>query len=453
MATDLHEGLRRLADEQPIGKPSADLWTRGLRRSRRRRAAGALGAVAAAVIAVLVLLSVDTSLVAKPTPAPVDVPASRLHLPDRIFAPSRWMAGTDGPPGPLAVLSEAKRASSWFGTSSSWFGISAADGSYHWVSLPHIDPRLRPVLSPDGTKIGYALAGQPSGRSDSQAVGFAIYDTTTGRVRTWRIPTRHGLAVDVFPDRAGWTPDSHWFAVYYGQLHHHGAESDGYRTLAFPTNGRPFLTLPARSPGRGFGLAGRHSITWVGSEGGQVHVAAPGTKPRSFAVQPVPDGGPWISPDGQRFVVMATGPTDGGGSTDRFYVGHVPPPGRVAAVRQLHLLNPVQEGIGILGWRDAEHVLVDSFVPRKPGDRFPGTGPRLAVINVRTDAVHEAIRRPAVGELLSEPQVAAQLLSHRLVPGVRPPDGVDPRLPAGGAAGILVLTVLGIRFWRRHAGA
>jgi hypothetical protein len=181
---DLRTELQELVEHDPMPSPPPDLWVRGVRRRRRMLAQRSLAALAAAVVAVLVLLSVDTSLVSPPPAAPVDVPASRLHAPNRIYVPSRWMVDTHRPPGPLAVLSAAQRASWWFGTREGWFGISAVDGSYHWLDLPHILASWPPVLSPDGTKIGYALSGDPSAMAFSHMVGFAVYDTRTGHLST-----------------------------------------------------------------------------------------------------------------------------------------------------------------------------------------------------------------------------------------------------------------------------
>src|SRR5690348_6419707 len=135
MPTDLQEGLRRLAEQRPVAVPPGDLWARGKRRQRRRRVTGALGALAVALVAVFSLVAVDTSLVSPPPPAPAHVPSSRLHLPEHVYRPDPWMGDTGRPPGPLAVLSAANRAS-WFGSSKGWFGVSAVDGSYHWVDLP-----------------------------------------------------------------------------------------------------------------------------------------------------------------------------------------------------------------------------------------------------------------------------------------------------------------------------
>jgi len=53
---------------------------------------------------------------------------------------------------------------------------------------------------------------------------------------------------------------------------------------------------------------------------------------------------------------------------------------------------------------------------------------------------------------LSQVQVASQVLRNPFIPGVRPPGGLDPWLPASGA-GVVVLAFFGVWFWRRCVGA
>lgn len=442
--TDLRTAFQELVERDPVPAPPPDLWRRGRQRQRRGRAAGAVGAFAAAVVAVLVLLSVDTSLVSPAPPVPADVPSSRLHIPHRIYLPDPWMGDSQAPPGPLAVLGTADRGS-WWGSRMGCFGVSAVDGSYHWVDLPRMARSVVPVLSPDGTRIGYGLRGAPSGTAYSHVVGFAIYDTVSGHLRTWRIPTRHGLQIDAYYQE-GWTADSAWFAASFGQWMTRNS-SNYQRIVAFPSAGGPARTV--QDPGSladSFGTAGSSSLTWIGGPNlKKVFVADLGLGTRtSFRLARSANGGPWFSPNGARFVLIAQGPAGPNATTNRLFVGgggirpDVPASTRLLTAR----LQPSR----VLGWLDDHSFLVDAYVAR-------GNGTYLVTVDADTGEFHRAVHVARSRFWLSPVQIASDLLHHRFVPGTPPPEGLDPRLPAGGAvAAVLLLAAFGAWFWRRSVG-
>jgi hypothetical protein len=373
----------------------------------------------------------------------VDVPSSRLHLPDHVYRPDPWMPDTGRPPGPLAVLSAAKRAS-WFGTRKGWYGVSAVNGSYHWVDLPlHVASSVQPVLSPDGTKVGYAFTGKTPGKQFSPVVGFAVYDTRNGHVSTWRIPTRHGLEAESF--QVGWSPDSQWFAADFGQTVTNHSAND-FRLLAFPVSGAAAVAQDQPDyccispPGR----SGAHTLTWFGDPPKRVYLDRPGQGQSVwFGIDRAGEAGPWFSPDGRRFVFVAEGPAGPHSTTFRLYVGNSVPPSARTTTR---LFSPRLQPYTVLGWIDNRHVAVDAHV--SGGDGF-----FFFAVDTRTGEYHQLMKLGAWSSWLATPQVAADLLGNPLVPGVRPHVGLDPRLPAGGAAAVLVLAVFGVWFWRRCVGA
>lgn len=270
------------------------------------------------------------------------------------------MSDAGRPPGPLAVLSAAKRAS-WFGTRPGWYGVSAVDGRYHWVDLPlQVAASVEPELSPDGTKVGYAFTGRTPGRQFSPVVGFAVYDTQTGHVSTWRVPTRHGLAVGL--TEGGWSPDSRWFVADFGQTVTRDGGND-YRLLAFPVNGGAAVAQDHAdycciSP---LGRSGAQELAWFGGDASKrVYLDRPGQgKAVSFGIDRSGEAGPWFSPDGRRFVFIAEGPAGPHATTFRLFVGdRVYPGGRTTTDQFSPRLQPFR----VLGWINNRNVAVDAHV-------------------------------------------------------------------------------------------
>lgn len=218
MTQQLREAFRDLDDRPlPPAPDSRALWRRGRRRQRVRQ-----GMAAAAVLAVVAAGGSwwATAPLAQDELPPVDAPAEQLRLPDAVREPEVWVRSIEqtGAPGPLAVVAQTTTRDFWLRERERWFGVSAVDQDYHWLDLPGMaeGEAAGVALSPDGRYLGYHLGGTPTGDApQSDVVGFGVYDTVTGDVVERRIPTRHGLSVDL--DGLLWSSDSRRLVVTYAQ--------------------------------------------------------------------------------------------------------------------------------------------------------------------------------------------------------------------------------------------
>ena len=202
--TTLHDRLSDLADEvEAISVPAKqeDLWTAGRREHRRHRAGAALLGVAA-VIVVVGLVRVGLPSTIDKTVPPADVPFGDLHLPRTVYPPSRWAPGTHeaGVVGPVAAIGMSIRARpkgvSGVHEGPAVFAVSAVDGSVRWLDLPEsgLDDlgNAWPTLSPDGTKVGYAVGPHDLGQQTA-IEGWAVYDTVTGETVQLRDPDQQSI--------------------------------------------------------------------------------------------------------------------------------------------------------------------------------------------------------------------------------------------------------------------
>lgn len=434
MPTDLHEELRELADGVPVVAPPPDLWAQGVRRTRRRR-------VGAVVVAVLAVLVGGLATWAQPFTThrlePARVPQSRLHVPDHVYAPSPWLEGTDeaGPPGPLALLEPVQhRHTSWFHTGPGVFGVSAVDGSYRFLDLPQAALSVQPVLSPDGHKVAYAVKGDVPPGAHSHIVGFAVYDTVTGKVSTSRIKARYGLVVDA-TGAMTWAPDSRFLVIRYSKNLRRAGFSTSTRATSWDT------ATGERRPLAGAGApstlgSSPHGVAWF--SGRLIVSVDPSTGVRSrlqLHPDPRPGDDPVFSPDGSAVVYINS-------FDQRYYVASVSRGGSYARTR---ILGPTySQAREILGWLDDTHVLIQAHLEGHDG--VP-----VRSLNTRTGEVTPSVR---LGNW-SSPSIATDLLRNPLVHGVRPPSVGDPRVPvvrAGVGLGLVALIGFGVyRKFRRAA--
>ena len=189
MSVDLRDVLADLAERAPSMDAVATSGVRTWRRARRARQR-AVALVACLLVAVLAGGVAIAATAPLGSPAPVAPPfdPNALAIPNQVWMPSPWTPGTadDGPIGPLALIAYAPRYTSWFHeTTGSLFGVSAATGTYRFIDLPGLSHdqmnQVEPALSPNGRYLGYFVAGTPTGAAGSDVVGFAAYDTVTGR--------------------------------------------------------------------------------------------------------------------------------------------------------------------------------------------------------------------------------------------------------------------------------
>ncbi|MEO5711572.1 MAG: hypothetical protein ABIQ59_17325 [Nocardioidaceae bacterium] len=431
MSVDVRQQLDRLAQDAPTGVPPSDLWQRGVRRRRRRLAGGA----AASVLAVLVGGGLAGMVVALgPTPVVAPAAGDADAIPDRIVEPDPRTPGTDanGAPGRLAVVAGASRVAGFLGTSSDGLvGISAADGTYRFLDLPG---RLtdssgllssdEPVaLSPDGRLVAYWQG--PCGGDGCVASGMAVYDTVTGRVHPKRFESPKGLA----PQSLSWV-SADTVLVRYGEITQRDQSSMSTRL------GPNWLWTPLRDrltklPGSqyvdrvaptadGFTSWNGHRLTrWSASGTSYTSrtVRVTGLDPQA------PLGSLAVSPDGSRIVLVS----EQGSQPSQLYAGRLTAQGKRLAVRPLGTRAIASS---VVGWRDADHVLVQAAV---------GAASGVYAVDVATGATERAVAVP--DQTYTPGQVyATDLWSRPTASRPAPPDRLDRRLAAlGGGAAVLVL--------------
>jgi hypothetical protein len=445
MTDTLRAAFHDLADaaDPRAGNVPQDLWHRG-RRERRLRLAST-GLVVAALLGVLGATVPLVGEQARSTPAPASYDRSRLAVPDRVSAPSSWAptAGEGEAVGPLAMVGLAPRRGAWlFPRSEQWFGVSAVDQGYRWLDLPRqaVSEEAQAVsLSPDGERLAYFLGGTPTAANpQSDVVGFAVWDLTTGEVTERRVDTRFGLRAD----RLVWSGDSRRLVV-------------GVSRYARVRGASSFAEIEAWDPRTGATSAIELEHSWEQMAAAPSGVATwderrlalvdavRGTVSRhrvewwwrddSAADEPV------LNADGSR-VVWRDGVRRGRGTYPAVYTATLATGGEVG--RPL-LIEGTFTPWNVLGWLDDSRVLVEADWNRA---RFVEEAPRrILAIDVVTGEVGPGIGRPRTDEELHDEQLATRLLSRPLAPGEEP----RWHLPLGpvvlGALGLFVLSRVAIR--------
>jgi hypothetical protein len=436
--TTLHDRLTDLAEDAPAAVPATGLWDRGTRYRRRQLVAssvvGAIALVALAVLASATWLRSPDAV--QPLPA-----SSPRGMPDRLYAASPWLRGTDdgGPLGRIAAVEPAIRKA-WSGSESNGLvGVSAVTGEYRFLDLPGWvqDPfsGVSWALSPDGRYVAYLYRAAGADAWPEAATGLALYDARTGEVR------RHGLS----SPRGIRGFDLLWAGnqsavLAYGNLD----EEDGSGSRAQPV------------------------VAW------DVHVAAP----QVLESQPATID---LLGTGAGFVVMRSvdgyAVVDTGTGTELRRLGKVGTPastsrrlwddtasrfavvlgqrspgpisvGTVAAqpgIRPSYLQVPGSETVyAASSWIDDDHLSVLQLAGPLDGDGS------LAVdkVDIRSGETEELV---TYGDGAAfDAQLATDLLSEPTVRAVEPPRPLDPRKVTGGAAAIELAAVGALIAWRRR---
>ncbi len=437
MSVDVRERLDRLAQQAPAGSPPSDLWQRGVRRRRRRLAGGVSAALLAVVAGGGLAGTVARSVPLDPAPAAT----GSVAIPSRLVEPSPWTPGTDrlGPPGRLAVVIGAARSTGLLGTQRDGLvGVSATTGGYRFLDLPG-------RLSPDGSLLDEAatVALSPEGRSvaywrgDETARGVAVYDTVTGKVRTERLPSRQGLA----PQTLAWVGEE-TLLLSYGVITQRDASSMS------TTLGPARLWSPADGPSMELDTTASESIsgvartddgfsTWDGDTLG-VWTAAkdPLYTRREVRVLQLGEqaslGDALLGPDAAHVAVIAG---DGPEGRRALHVGALRPADRTAVVRALDLAGSGRrvDVRSLVGWQDADHVLVDATVRARSG---------VYAVDVRDGSAQRVVATPsftyAPGRLY-----ASALWSTPVADRPAPTPVLNPRLVAAGGGLLVLLLVAG----------
>lgn len=432
--TQLRSALEDLASDVPPPQPAPDLWRRGVRRRRRVRAAGVLAAVLVVLAGAGGVRWVSS---APSVPEPADAPASRVGIPDHLYAASPWTAGTDdaGPPGRIAVLyyDNAQRGS-WSGAGSrqGWVAVSAEDGSYRYLDeLGELGPDAV-SLSPNGRYVAFPMFGSDDPHGNGAAVGFQVYDAVTGQVRRVPLATRYGLGTTwlTFP----WAADSSAvYAEVWRDTSADGSSAEYEDTLAITPTSGDARSLPDAGTGvEVFGdqlveQKGRWLRTLGGGEAGNL-LRVPRNLDQLVR-----------SPTGLEVAAIrdTTPATSGDAPDGEVVVGAAPPHGTLR-VRSLGDLDAVD----VVGWATEQSVVVTRAVP--------GEGMSVAAVDTRTGEVTPFVT-VAPGYKGFVPQVAGDLLTSPTVPGGAPPSPWNPRLKAG-LVGVLGLGAVaaGVVLWRRR---
>ncbi|WP_205472545.1 hypothetical protein [Nocardioides sp. SYSU D00038] len=443
----LHDRLDDLAADAPTGSPDPDLWDRGRRYARRRRAGtAAVLAVAAVVLAVGGWRVQDLS---KPD-GELRPAGSTAALPDRVWEPSPWLAGTDevGPPGRLALVELGERRD-WYGSDVEPWGISAETGSYAFLDLPgRAEGQNRVTLSPDGRLVAYWLRGDPSGSrasgEEESVTGYALWDATTGEVRRHLVETEHGLSVGrlVFADAETLVAQfGHWIAGADGPQEQHGvadyAPLEVWDVADLAPRASPVLE---RAVGGNQIDGGGHGRIWWRTEdtvvSSDVHDAA-------AHVRVVPLGG---SAQSHVSAVDATGrraATIGPAMSRNVRVGEEGGTGR-------RVLG-TERSIGVLAWLDAERLLVVRAPERRRQLRFG-----LSVVDPVSGESTEITATggsPLTSTLTGHTEVAWQLAGGPTFDAVSPGHPPDPRLVLAGLLAVLVTAACVLIRWRRRGPA
>lgn len=359
-------------------------------------------------------------------------------MPDRLYAPSPWLAGTDqtGPPGPLALIGTAERARWLFGRRWEPVGISAVDGAYHFLDLPDRHDENTPgALSPDGLRVAYYLSASPeSPDAQSDMVGVGVYDVMTGEVARHEVETTYGLSAS---ESLTWSADGEWLALDYGQYTSTPGMSRSGKLLSWNPSTDELHQLGGVRVAGDVGLAQDGFV--VGLTNWRV-VSPEGEVLRRLRLDREVHWPPWVSPDGRRLAVVASGPSRGGGTTSRMYAGQLDGEGEVA----LRLLADAWQAQPIFGWLDNDRVLLRGY------EEQTGDGQKLVSMNLRTGEVVEQIAQSEHPDRSMGPDsLARDLLRQPFAEGVRP-SRVPSHATMGGVMLIATALVAGVLLVRRR---
>lgn len=443
MDTDLREALRDLTDgigdARPTPAGSHTLWTAGARRRR-----GAVLARLTVGLAMLPLVAFALSwlpVVQQPEPA-VDDPAGAV--PDHFWSPGVWEEGTaEGPPGRLSLVAPAERGTWWLGRREAWYGVTAVGQRYVWLDLPGQpgEEAGEVALSPDGRYVGYWLTGTPRlPEAQSDVVGFAVYDTVTGTVRTREVPTDRGLS----PEALTWSPDASRLVAAYGQYRAMLGSASFARVVAWHPGEDTLIPIPGMR--RTYGLApGLGGVVGADDEGGLV-VGDPVTgradrllldspdvpAPRGVADSATPN------PTGTRVAMRGELRISSRASTTGMWVVERDGERLVDA----RLLDRRWQLNRVLGWLDDDRVLAEAH-------RRGGMGLRYVAYDVRDGLATPMIRHTDPPERWLQAQFAGDLLQRPLAAGQAPPSPAAPHWWLLAVLGLLSVAA-GVARWSRR---
>jgi hypothetical protein len=448
MTQMLRDGLRELAEDAPSIAPRPDAWSKG-RRSHQRRVAGGVAAGAAGV---MIIVAASAALVApslqrgSDTANQPSIIASQLGLPTEFSRPSPWETGTaeSGPIGPVAAIGEVDdRQTSWFHSTSAYYGISAADGTYRYLDLPHLALNGTPALSPDGAHIAYWTESTSS--DDPTSIGgYAVYDTSTGVV------TSHSLRYvgRAAPRLLVWSPGSDQLMAFYSAWPPLDLTLTGVADIFDLASGdtRALDLPPAASRDRrnvswgpdGVSFWRPPSLTTIDPETGAVTRDVVPLVPGNMA-QNASDV-TW-SPDGSRLAMTAQFVDPGGPFLQVNSLGVYVPPGSDAdpprSVQRVSAFDVVYQ---FLGWRDDTHALVLG-VPTEHEAARADTVPGVYSIDVISGSFTR-VASVSIDHSAWLRGIATGLAAHAFVDRPGPASHTDPRAVWARVGALLFIAAL-----------
>ena len=428
-----------LSRSAPVGRPlGEDVAVRDVGSGWGRRAAGLLaaGALVMTVGCASALAGTDGNDrrgAARPVP----------HLPTVVNAPGTW-SDEEGVRGPVAALGIAlrTRTDGIFDDRQSLavFAVSAVDGSASWLRLPGFSLERWGfvggfTVSPDGRWLGWVRPERPVGTGRTQVAGWSVMNTTTGRVRQLEdpdFPSVRGTMADL-----AFSGDSRYLLTSYetpdqpsrprANVHQLVAwdVEDGTPTVV-EEPGHHWLPNPGSAP---------TGVTWA--RGRQVFRADPATGEVSTTRLPGYAITASWGPDDTSFAYISRSSVRSDGPW-RLYAGRTVAEARGRAVDLPPDLDPDQ----LLGWRDADHVVVGHF--RRT----------VHVVDIVTGDVEE-VDLAGYGEQINAPYLADALWQQPLGRPAEPESTTDPRRPwrwAGAAALVAALGAVLVRRLPRRRG-
>ena len=437
MTTQLTDRLRDLAEEAPGPLAAGPMWRDG-RRRHRRRVAGAV-VVIGCLVAATVGVGIGSGRRVQPAPAaPPATGTGTMAIPAQLYNPSPWVSTTRAPGRLVALTSRSRDHFPWGSDRSVPVGVAAGSQTYRFLDLPGQAPDATDVeLSPDGLHIAYWIApaaGSPPTNPGGLA-GFAILDVVTGKVETYEVRTRFGLAVQSLT----WV-DSDTLALVAGHFNSVRAmdfsgrdrtyfftvgNPAGYVSLA-PADVRaiPVTTWPAQ------GCAPTCPGTYAAMLGGGhlMHVESSDGDPSSHHDIRLSDPVLTAAYDPRRNIVAGTrGREDGDGP--------LPAPlmyGRVVGDRvRLHDVPGARRYEQVFTWVDATHVTTS---------RLTRDGVVYDVVDVRTGARTQLSTKPWYAFA-----IARDALAHpTTVRGIPPATPWNPRLTVLGGLLLVVACAGGV---------
>lgn len=431
----LHDQLTDLAGTVDVPPLESDLWIRGRRLQRRRRTTQA---IIAATAAVAIAIGLGASFQARTAQAPVVSAEAGLRLPERLWAPSIWLPGTDdeGPIGPLVAVMGAERGT-WTGSERGLVGVSGTTGTYRFIDLPlhrAVDADPEVALSPDGRYLAYwTTDGTTDPANEPVVTGIAIHDTVSGEdVRERYFSAPHGA----MPQGFIWTDDALWID-YFEYVDDARDTAGGHHALTLSTETLEWADAPFAP-----------ELTQASTSGSNLLTAGNGPNVRLSRAQGSPEPHrldrlieqPRLGP-GDRIAGLAD--VDGASVLTAdplpLVVGTLVE-GRTTALRRV----PGVEAHEVAGWRDADTVVVRTSVVSEEGGDLSAY---QAVDVVTGDASVLTIDDTRAG--VSRLQVARDGWAAPTYDAPEPPTPWSPRVVTG-ALTLTVVIGIAIVGWRRR---